>query len=73
LYKSLITCIIDLRFDKNYEYFKKCTIEKSKIKQLQSCTKRSKIRKQFFDEGPSKETTVEYFNFKVNTYFVIGT
>ncbi|CAI6349549.1 unnamed protein product [Macrosiphum euphorbiae] len=64
LYKSLITYIIDLRSDKNYEYFKQCAIEKSKIKQFQSCTKRLKIRKQFFDEGPSKETTVEYSDFK---------
>ncbi|CAI6358959.1 unnamed protein product [Macrosiphum euphorbiae] len=71
LYKSLITYIIDLRSDKNYEYFKQCAIEKSKIKQFQSCTKRLKIRKQFFDEGPSKETTVEYSDFKVKTYFVI--
>jgi len=71
LYKSLITYIIELRSDKNYEYFKQCAIEKSTIKQLQYCTKRSKIRKQFFDEGPSKEKTVEYSNFKVNTYFVI--
>lgn len=30
-----------------------------------------KSRKQFFDEGPSKETTVEYSDFKINTYFVI--
>jgi len=71
LYKSLITYIIDLRSDENYDYFKQCAIEKSKIKQFQSSTKRSKIRKQFFDEGPSKETTVEYSHFKVNTYFVI--
>jgi hypothetical protein len=46
-------------------------IEKSKIKQFQSCTKRTKIRKQLFDEKPSKETTVEYSDFKINTYFVI--
>lgn len=71
LYKSLITYIIDLRSDENYDYFKQWAIEKSKIKQFQSSTKRSKIRKQFFDEGPFKETTVEYFHFKVNTYFVI--
>lgn len=69
LYKSLIIYIIDLRSDKNYEYFKQCAVEKSKIKQFQFCTKRSKIRKQFFDERPSKETTIEYSNFKINTYF----
>jgi hypothetical protein len=71
LNKSLIIYIIDLRSDKNYEYFKQCAIEKSTIKQFQSCTKRSKSRKQFFDEGPSKESTVEYSDFRVNTYFVI--
>lgn len=71
LYKSLKTYIIDLRSDENYDYFKQCAVEKSKIKQFQSSTKRSKIRKQFFDEGTSKETTVEYSHFKVNTYFVI--
>ncbi|CAI6352559.1 unnamed protein product [Macrosiphum euphorbiae] len=49
LYKSLITYIIDLRSDKNYEYFKQCAIEKR----------------------PSKETTVEYSDFKVKTYFVV--
>ncbi|XP_016661623.1 uncharacterized protein LOC107884322 [Acyrthosiphon pisum] len=34
------------------------------IKQFQSFTKRSKSRKQFFDEGPSKESTVEYSDFR---------
>jgi len=32
LYKSLITYIIDLRSDKNYEYFKQYAIKKSTIK-----------------------------------------
>lgn len=32
-----------------------------------------KKMEQFFNERPNEETTIEYYNFKVKSYFVIPT
>lgn len=47
-------------------------LKKLKIKKvLQTCNERAKIKKQIFDEVPSKEITVKYSYFNFNTYFII--
>jgi len=59
------TYIIDLRTDKNDDYFKKSTIEKNEIKKFQFC-KNCLKKKIFFDEEMIFHTKIQYNGFKIN-------